>query len=539
MRWAAVLVAACVVLVGLVRNRRRQKDLPKLPLAPGTLPVIGHIRAVKAMQRNSFNKLYPEHAAAAGASGVLRLRIAGKDAIVLTTPAAFAAVLRRTGFLPKPLSVYGGIMMFGMKRHPMFSIHDSMEHGRLRKHMTRCFHADTVTEAVGRLTASVDGAIASVMLCASVGGAASGQVPADGPADEDIGLMRGDISAAGVLVDSVHFAAYTILAALKVFIGVDARPPLAALHDTLDHSSATSAHPLMFPLLRLGLYPGLRRYRRNWDALYNFQCGVVREIFGKAPPEGSTTLWAALRQAFPEAMTDEEQFEDAVANVGFMYVAGYETTSNAIMHTLAALALHPESHASLVQELDEAGLLATPERPNPPPVTVGHLSSLKVLDTVCHESLRLFPPVPIAARALTQETEICGYRVPKGTAVILEVGGMHYNKHAWGEDAMSWRPQRWLEGRSKAAVKKAADGSPRFLPFLDGSTNCIGQHLGMVELKMVMAMVVSVLHVALDAQRMGHLLSVEDYLGECVSKVTLQRNSPCWLRLRPRALGAH
>eukprot|EP00892_Ulva_mutabilis_P006221 jgi/Ulvmu1/3971/UM181_0005.1 len=532
MRWAVVLVGVCVVLVGRVRNRRMQ-DLPKLPLAPGTLPLIGNIRALKALQSHSFIKLYPDHAAAAGAAGLLRLRIAGKDAVILTTPAAFAAVLRKTGFLPKPLSAYGGIMMFGMKRHPMFSIPDAVEHSRLRRHMTRCFNQDTVAEAVGRLTASVDGAIASV------GGAASGQLPPDGPADEDIGLMRGDISDAGVLVDSLHFAAFNILAALKVFIGVDARPPIAALHDTLDHSSATAAHPLMFPLLRLGLYPGFRRYRRNWDALYNFHCDVVREIFGKAPPEGSTTLWAALRQAFPEAMTDEQQFEDAVANVAFMYVAGYETTSNAIMHTLAALALHPESHASLVQELDEAGLLATSERPEPPPVTAEHLSSLKVLDAVCHESLRLFPPVPGAARVLTQETEICGYRVPKGTDVILEVGGMHYNKHAWGEDAMSWRPQRWLEGRSKAAVKKAADGSPRFLPFLDGSTNCIGQHLGMVELKMVVAMVISLLHVALDAQRMGHLRSVEDYLGECVSKVTLQRNSPCWLRLRPRALGAH
>lgn len=76
--------------------------------------------------------------------------------------------------------------------------------------------------------------------------------------------------------------------------------------------------------------------------------------------------------------------------------------------------------------------------------------------------------------------QICGYTVPKQSNIVLMVGALHYNRHAWGEDAMRWRPQRWLDGRSKAAMKKAADGNPRFLPFLDGATNCIGQHLAMV-----------------------------------------------------------
>lgn len=55
-----------------------------------------------------------------------------------------------------------------------------------------------------------------------------------------------------------------------------------------------------------------------------------------------------------------------------------------------------------------------------------------------------------------------------------------------------------------------------------------------VELKMVVAMVLSRLHVALDAQRMPHLRTVEDYLAETTFKVTLQRETPAWLRLRPR-----
>ena len=76
--------------------------------------------------------------------------------------------------------------------------------------------------------------------------------------------------------------------------------------------------------------------------------------------------------------------------------------------------------------------------------------------------------------------QICGYMVPKGTPVMFAVWALHHNKHVWGEDALTWRPDRWLEGKSVAAAKKDAAGQLRFLPFLDGPSNCIGQNLALV-----------------------------------------------------------
>ena len=72
-------------------------------------------------------------------------------------------------------------------------------------------------------------------------------------------------------------------------------------------------------------------------------------MFSGAAPPDEGTLQAALRSCFPDALTDSRQFEDAVANVSLLYVAGYETTSNAITHTLSALALDQESQALLVE----------------------------------------------------------------------------------------------------------------------------------------------------------------------------------------------
>ena len=67
---------------------------------------------LQAMHNHTFHKLFAEHVEAAGEAGVLLLRVAGTDAVLTTSPAAFAAVLRKTGFIPKPLSLYGGILMF-------------------------------------------------------------------------------------------------------------------------------------------------------------------------------------------------------------------------------------------------------------------------------------------------------------------------------------------------------------------------------------------------------------------------------------------
>ena len=47
MRGLLLGVAACLLVLSRIRHRRQQKDIPKIPLAPGTLPVVGNVRAVK------------------------------------------------------------------------------------------------------------------------------------------------------------------------------------------------------------------------------------------------------------------------------------------------------------------------------------------------------------------------------------------------------------------------------------------------------------------------------------------------------------
>eukprot|EP00892_Ulva_mutabilis_P010425 jgi/Ulvmu1/7755/UM039_0063.1 len=536
-----VLVATvCVFVLHRVRRRRRQKDVPKIPLAPGTVPIIGNIGLIKAYSQDTPHKKYEEFAEAAGEAGVLRICVLGHTRLILTTPASFAAVLRRGVFLPKPPAFYNVFMMLGIKGTPILNETREAEHTRVRTHLMHSLNADTVAASIWQLSDTVQRSIAAIAECDAAGPQQDSSLQQSATIDSSdaaCGVVWGDVNDQGVVVNAYPLTAANILSVVfRVFLEVDMTPPMAEFADCLAHASSVSAHPIMLRLLRLGLSPGRRRFRHNFATLYAFHHELLRRVYARPMPEGSTAMWAALRRAFPAAMSDEAEAEAAIANLAFIYGAGYETTGNAAMHTLAALAIDQDSQTALAEELNGAGLLATSENPKPRAVTAEDLSNLTVLDAITHESLRLMSTAPNGGlRVLLSDTEISGYLVPKGTEVLMPSWSLHYNKHVWGDDAAYWRPDRWLEGTSVAAGRKDGDGNLRYQPFLTGPSNCVGQHLAVAELKMLVTSLVSALHITVDAQRMSHLRSVEDYVAEARTRITLQREAPCWLRMKPRA----
>eukprot|EP00892_Ulva_mutabilis_P006218 jgi/Ulvmu1/3969/UM181_0003.1 len=528
------LVVGGVVLLQRVHARRKRKDLPKIPLAPGSVPILGNVAVVKAFAQHKLHKLLVEYTAAADNRGIVRMVVAGETTLLATTPAAFA-VMRRSGFWPKPLALFQTLAMLGMKRQCIVNEQSASEHERVRSHFMRFFSAENAEKTVGQLAAAVDTSIRNALL-ACAGKPAPPPRLGPGSSDLDMGVFREDVTAEGVLVNASMFSAFNILRVVfEVLLKVDRVLPAAAMHDVLQQIEEVAAHPVQYALLRRRLYPGYRRYRRNFKTLYKFNCDIVEAMFNDSDPNDTSSLAACLRAAYPDAMTDADQMERAVANAALLYFASYDNLSNAVSHTLSALALDQDSQTALVEELKDARLLATAERPDPPPATAEQLGSLRVLDAICHESLRFLTPEPFTSfRELTTQTNLCGYKVPKGTVVLFAPIMVHHNRRVWGDDASRWRPDRWLEGKSVASVKNDANGQLRFMPFSTGPQACIAQALAMTQLRLLVAMVVSRLHVTMDAQRMAHMHSVEDYYGATITKVSLQQPTPAWLRMRPR-----
>lgn len=117
----------------------------------------------------------------------------------------------------------------------------------------------------------------------------------------------------------------------------------------------------------------------------------------------------------------------------------------------------------------------------PDTLTFESLKRCSYLNHVINETLRLNPIVPINFRTSIRDTilprgggpnEDEPVFVPKNTPVVYSVYTMQRLKSIWGEDADSFRPERWEEGKAR---------NWEYLPFNGGPRICLGQQFALTE----------------------------------------------------------
>lgn len=191
-----------------------------------------------------------------------------------------------------------------------------------------------------------------------------------------------------------------------------------------------------------------------------------------------------------------------------LFVAGYETTATTLTWTLLLLAQHPDVAAKLRAELEAVLGGRSPEWADLPRLTY----TLQVVN----EAMRVYPVVYNLARQCTEDDEIEGRPIPRGSIMLISVYGVHRSAE-WGEDVESFRPERFAQDANW----------PRraFLPFGSGEHVCIGTHFAYTELLMSLAMI---------AQRF-RLFRADDAPVETSPRITLAPKREIFLRLEPLA----
>jgi cytochrome P450 len=159
-----------------------------------------------------------------------------------------------------------------------------------------------------------------------------------------------------------------------------------------------------------------------------------------------------------EAMSDR-QLRDEIATI---FVAGHETTANALSWTLYALATNPEVEQKLCSEIDGAASAADP-------------AGLPYVRLVAREALRLYPPAWIVGREPIADDRIAGYHIPAGSSVLMPTVCIQRNPAFW-PDPLAFRPERHDEERVKDLPKYA------YFPFGGGPRICIGINFAWMEL---------------------------------------------------------
>lgn len=251
--------------------------------------------------------------------------------------------------------------------------------------------------------------------------------------------------------------------------------------------------------------PARRRARAASAKLHALTREILRDC--RADPTRVAPLVHALIAA-EDPVTGKRLTDDEICDELVMFLfAGHDTTTTALTYALWALGHHPAC-----QERVAAEVAALPDRP----LTSDDLPRLGYTMQVIRESLRLCPPAPTGTRMASRDVAVGGYRVPKGTMLIVGRMAVQRDPQLW-EDPLRFDPERFSPENFKALDRW------QYLPFGGGPRSCIGDHFAMLEVTLALATLV----------RGAEIRSLDDEFPLALH-FTMIAGGPIRARIRPR-----
>ncbi len=218
-------------------------------------------------------------------------------------------------------------------------------------------------------------------------------------------------------------------------------------------------------LLRRLPLPANRRFKRSAQRLDSIIYRMIDERRASGDDRGdllSMLLLAQDEEGDGTGMTDKQVRDEAMT----LFIAGHETTANALTWTWFLLSQNPEAEAEFHREIDQTLGGRIP--------TVEDAPRLPYTEMVLSESMRLYPPAWAIGRRAIEEYEIAGYKAPARAIVFMSPYVMHHNERYY-PDPFRFDPKRW--------TPEAKEARPKFsyFPFGGGPRVCIGESFAWME----------------------------------------------------------
>ncbi len=224
----------------------------------------------------------------------------------------------------------------------------------------------------------------------------------------------------------------TLRIAAKSLLGEDIGPEGASAGEIL-HAALDIQGSLAMEFLRYDL-PGLP-WRRYLNLVAKYEQSMKALLDAKrARGCDEPDVLSMLMQVQDEETQEKLSEEELLGHLGVIFIAGHDTSANALTWTLFLLSQHPQIMADLLDELE--GVLQG-DAPN-----LEQLKSLPLLERVIKESMRVLAPVPWNARVTAKPTELGGYSLPTGTEVLVSIAQTHHMSDLYPNPA-SFDPSRW------------------------------------------------------------------------------------------------
>jgi benzoate 4-monooxygenase len=190
---------------------------------------------------------------------------------------------------------------------------------------------------------------------------------------------------------------------------------------------------------------------------------------------------------------NEQQQNDPDARIGkiladsnMMMNAGSDTTAAALSSTIYHLLSNPTCLAKLRGEIEEIIPFHTDESAEEALLPYASVCGLPYLRACIDETLRLRPPIAYQLPRLVHAPDgamIAGHHIQKGTVVAVPTYSVHRHEGLYKEPD-AFKPERWLDTSDPDQIQSLKS---YIIPFSQGSRACIGRHIAIVELQILIS----------------------------------------------------
>lgn len=220
------------------------------------------------------------------------------------------------------------------------------------------------------------------------------------------------------------------------------------------------------------------KQRRRVEELNEYILGMIRERWADkvAGKEDKNDIVGRILAAWDPKEWGPASEQQLCYEIKTFVLAGHETSAAMMTWMLYELVQHPDCMAKVRAEALAVGLGGPGAAP-----TREALDKMDYTVASLKETLRLYSVVPVVTRVAVNDDHLGGVFVPAGTRIILSIQGVHHRADLWPEP-LAFKPERFAEGASYDTYS--------FLPFIQGPRNCLGQHLALLEARIVLGTLV-------------------------------------------------
>ncbi|MDH3601173.1 MAG: cytochrome P450 [Candidatus Tectomicrobia bacterium] len=265
-------------------------------------------------------------------------------------------------------------------------------------------------------------------------------------------------------------------AVIKMVFGVDVEPRTGgqlaqAVNRTLDYMwEGMLAHliPTWWPS------PGRRHFQHALQSVDEMIHDLIEQALQPTadPHNLMQMLW---RKGQEEGVTEAQLRDEAVT----MMFGASEALPAALSWTFYLVTRYPQVQRQVQAEVD----LALDQ--NPP--TLAHLPQLAYTRMVLQESFRLYAPIYWIQRMASEDDDIDGFAIPKGSIVVVLIHLIHHHPDIW-QDPERFEPERFTPERTAPRHKLA------WMPFGAGQRVCSAREHSLMLGQLLLAQVCQCYH---------------------------------------------